>query len=102
LIRTKFDLSTKGNYIFTLTYEEEHYSSASKSMKTEVIWKATSEADYRSVRSSVGIPFEFAPPDKKLKKSSSGGMWWLKVSAPMRGVNFTTVFNVTFLLDETP
>jgi hypothetical protein len=102
LIRTKTDLSTKGNYAFTLTYEEERYSSASKSMKTVVIRKSTCEADCRSVKSSLGVPFEFAPPDPKLKKSSSGGMWWLKVSAPMRGVNFMTLFNVTFLLDEPP
>lgn len=102
LIRTTSDLSTKGNYTFTLTYEEEHYSSASRSTKTEIIWKATREADYRSVRSSAGIPFEFAPPGKELKKSKSGGMWWLKISAPMRGVNFITLFNVTFLLDAPP
>jgi len=29
-------------------------------------------------------------------------MWWLKISAPLRGVNFMTLFNVTFLLDAPP
>jgi hypothetical protein len=101
-IRTTFELSVKGNYIFTLTYEETHYSSFEKKNVTVVVWKATCETDYRSVRSSAGIPFKFAPPGSELKKSKSGGMWWLKVTAPMRGLNYMTLFNVTFLLDAPP
>ncbi len=92
----------QGKLHFHTAYEEEHYSSASRSTETEIIWKATCEADYRSVRSSAGIPFEFAPPGNALKKTSAGGIWWLKISAPMRGVNFMTLFNVTFLLDALP
>jgi hypothetical protein len=102
VIRTRSDLATKGDYTFLLTYEESRWDAASKKTRDEVIWKATSKADCRSVRSSVGIPFEFAPPGKELKKSSSGGVWWLKVSAPMTGVNYMTLFNVTFLLDKPP
>ena len=102
MIRTRSDLSTKGDYNFLLTYEESRWNAASKKSENVVIWKATSKAEHRSVRSSVGIPFEFAPPGKELKKSSSGGVWWLKVSAPMSGVNFMTLFNVTFLLDKPP
>jgi len=99
-VRTGADLATKGNYVVTLEYEEEKYDG--KEMRTVVIWKATDKVDQKSVRSSAGIPFQFAAPGKELKKSGDGGVWWLKVTAPMAGVNYQALFNVTFLLDEPP
>ena len=100
LVRTRSDLATKGNYVFTLEYEEEKFDG--KEMRTVVVWKATDKVDQKSVRSSAGIPFQFAAPGKELKKSGDGGVWWLKVTAPMAGVNYQALFNVTFLLDEPP
>lgn len=101
-IRTKRDLATTGDYTFLLTYEEEQYDVTFKRTRAVILWKGVCKVDGAAARSSKGIPFFFEPPGAELQRSSSGGTWWLKVTAPMRGLNYLTLFDVTRLLDEPP
>ena len=100
VVRTGSDLAATGDYVITLSCEEAQRRPDSNVGGPVVVWKATCRVAPGGVRSSAGIPFDFAPPAEGNLTSSSGGFWWLEVKAPVTGMNFVTLFDVTPLLGK--
>lgn len=101
-VRTTHDLAATGDFTLTLSYEELRSKLADHKLAAVTLWKGVCTVERSTVRSSQGIPFAFLPPGAELARSSSGGTWWLRVDAPMRGLNYMTLFDVTRLLEAPP
>jgi hypothetical protein len=99
VVRTGTDLRATGDYELTLSCEEPRRRVAAHGGGPVVVWKGSCRVQHAGLRSSRGIPFEFAPPEDA-PTSSASGVWWLEVRAPVAGLDFVTVFNVTPLLGK--
>jgi hypothetical protein len=101
-IRTATDLAPTGEYVVTVQCVEA--ITTFDTMKGEnrtrdhIRWEATRKVDPASVRSSQGIPVEFALPKTALaigdERAQGAVRWVLEVSAPLPGTDFEAIFPV--------